>query len=658
MVLLILLLQFIIVWSCPPQNPSGGDPPLQPSVDFPGGDIDKIPTPDETSCQLACTNHPHCSFFSYHSIDPSTGERSFDCHLKNSTTDTPPSSEPVPGVTSGYTLPKTPENVNRCLSQYYNDVEFIGNVLSFGNVSSREDCEASCTRNPGCQFYTYYPPTAPSDLGSQQRCYLQYSTSLPSPPNITLTDGAQSGFSQKDCCTGTECLNGCADLIFPDTSFSGTIIAQERSFDVIKCQEQCTLNPLCQFFTYYLHEDLWCVCNLLRTESGLPENVTSIHNAFSGFGKQATEPGFLGCADLLSQDVEYEGITVLDTEVENVEQCQQICTSDTLCQFFTVLPGDSSMAHGISICRLKNAAANIPTTVTPLKDVVSGFALQYNTVQKNIQNCTFLLYPNLAFSGVVLKQISAVDAESCRSSCTENPECSHFSFSWDGTENSFICTMQAASSGNPIDVYSAPSVTSGFSLDVGGSLDCSSLLLPNTTFSGSLIGYMMAPDAYQCQRLCTQNPPCQFFTHLGADWHMDEHRFYCFLQSGDQPNNIIHLPNSTSGFSKPLSGIYRECILDEYDGLNFPGADERSLKATSFKDCQSMCTKDPLCQFFTFFTEPNILPDQTDTCYLKSLLSIPLPQIIKSAPGVVSGFAQKNCKGTTSDSPPSVLPSC
>lgn len=34
-------------------------------------------------------------------------------------------------------------------------------------------------------------------------------------------------------------------------------------------------------------------------------------------------------------------------------------------------------------------------------------------------------------------------------------------------------------------------------------------------------------------------------------------RFYCFLQSGDQPNNIIHLPNSTSGFSKPLSGIYR-----------------------------------------------------------------------------------------------------
>ncbi|KAM3909776.1 coagulation factor XI-like, partial [Leptodactylus fuscus] len=261
-----------------------GDPPLQPLVDFPGGDILKTPTPDEISCQLLCTNHPDCDFFSYHSVDPVTGQRSFDCHLKTSVSQVPPTRVPLSGATSGFSLPKTPEYVTRCLSHSYDGVEFVGNVLSFGFVNSREECEVSCTRNPGCQFYTYYP-----ESGTGPRCYLQYSTNLPSPPNITLTPGAQSGFSQRACCTGPQCQNGCADLIFSSTFFSGTLIATYRAFDVQACQQLCTHNPLCQFFSFSLHQSLWCECYLQSSPSGLPDNITSVHDMYSGFTKQATQ---------------------------------------------------------------------------------------------------------------------------------------------------------------------------------------------------------------------------------------------------------------------------------------------------------------------------------------------------------------------------------
>ncbi|XP_056395752.1 plasma kallikrein-like [Hyla sarda] len=655
MLVLILVLQLSLLQACPPENPTGGDPPLQPLVDFPGGDIQKIPTPDDVSCQLLCTNHPNCTFFSYHSVDPITGQRSYDCYLKTSDTDVPETRVPNPGGTSGFSLPKTPEHVTRCLSSSYDDVEFVGNVLSFGYVNSSEECEAACTRNPGCQFYTYYPESDPG-----RRCYLQYSTNLPSPPNITVTPGAQSGFSQRACCRGSQCMNGCADLILPNTLFSGTLIETLKVFDVLICQQLCTQNPLCQFFSYSLHQSSWCECYLWSSDSGLPDNVTSVLNMYSGFTKKATEPGFLGCADLLLPDSEYSGITVLDTEVDTVEECQHLCTSHDLCQFFTVLPGDTNTASGMSICSLRFAAGNIPTSVSHLEMAISGFSLQYNTVQKRSPDCSSLLFPELEFFGSVVDDVSAVDVGSCRSFCTEHPDCKFFTFYWAPELDGYRCSLRDSPLGAPEEFFPATNATSGFSLQAEGNVDCSTLLFPNITFSGSLIGYILAPDATFCQRLCTQTPPCQYFTHLSIDWTLDERRFYCFLQSGDQgiPSNVYHLPNAVSGFTKPLTGVHVECVTQEYQDLNFPGYEERSLKTLSYMECQEICTQDPLCNFFTFFNQMELLSDQMNTCYLKSVMSVPVPEIIKYYPGVTSGFPQRSCKSQTSDSPPDSLPSC
>ncbi|KAM3910207.1 coagulation factor XI-like, partial [Leptodactylus fuscus] len=369
---------------------------------------------------------------------------------------------------------------------------------------------------------------------------------------------------------------------------------------------------------------------------------------------------FLGCADLLLPDSDYSGATLLEEEVENVEQCRQLCTSHHLCQFFTLRPGDANTASGMSICALRSAPGNIPTTVTHLDAAISGFSLQYSTIQKSSQNCSSLLYPELEFFGLDVADTSAVDVESCRSSCTDHPDCEFFSFYWDPDLESYRCRMRSSPLGVPEDVYPATNATSGFSLKATGDLDCWTLLFPNTTFSGALIGYIMAPDASYCRLLCTHNPSCQFFTYLSVDWTLDERRFSCFLQSGDQgvPSNVINQPNAISGFSKPMSGVHKECVTEQYQDLNFPGSSERSLVAASYPECQEICTQDALCQFFTFFNQTHLLPDQISTCYLKSLLSLPLPQIIKDSPDVTSGFPQRGCKGQTSDSPPDVLPSC
>ncbi|CAH2299061.1 plasma kallikrein [Pelobates cultripes] len=235
-----------------------------------------------------------------------------------------------------------------CLSESYEDIEFVGNVLSFGPVGSLDECQLACTRNPGCQFYTYYSSTN-TESGIQPRCYLQYFTNQPSPAMIAATPGAQSGFSQKDCCTGGACVQG----------------------------------------------------------------------------------------------------------------------------------------------------------------------------------CTSLLYPNIGFSGTDVGQVLVSDAESCRISCTQSPDCKYFTFyggDWNVIEDRYTCHMKSSFTGSPDFISLAPNATSGFPINATTYVDCSMLLLKDSMFTGTLVGYMMAPDALQCQHLCTQNPLCQFFTHFSIDWMLDERR--------------------------------------------------------------------------------------------------------------------------------------
>uniref|UniRef100_A0A3B5K478 Apple domain-containing protein n=1 Tax=Takifugu rubripes TaxID=31033 RepID=A0A3B5K478_TAKRU len=113
----------------------------------------------------------------------------------------------------------------------------------------------------------------------------------------------------------------------------------------------------------------------------------------------------------------------------------------------------------------------------------------------------------------------------------------------------------------------------------------------NMDFPGSDVARVYASDAKHCQQLCTDHPSCMFFTFtetgevLKLEAFICRH-FYCYFKvtaSGDVTLAVI-------SFSE----------FPVYQNVDFLGADYKTLFTTNYGDCQSVCTDDPFCQFFTF----------------------------------------------------------
>ncbi|KAM3597027.1 uncharacterized protein V6R79_024951 [Siganus canaliculatus] len=174
--------------------------------------------------------------------------------------------------------------------------------------------------------------------------------------------------------------------------------------------------------------------------------------------------------------------------------------------------------------------------------------------------------------------------------------------------------------------------------------ECKRELLVNVDFPGTDITHLFSPDAEHCQHLCTQHPTCLFFSFLRADWTHDKRNFFCYLKStpSGKPNVQNALLGITSGFS--LKHCYPDrhpCLSQVYPGLDFPGADYRSLFTADHEECQRACSHDPQCQFFTFLEPTYVTPNYRYKCFLKFSWPIPkLPTVIQSSTRI-SGFSHR-----------------
>ncbi|XP_069486347.1 plasma kallikrein-like [Ambystoma mexicanum] len=239
---------------------------LLPNVAFPGNDVERISVPDPEYCQLACTFHPLCTAFTFLSKN-NTHDPRFTCYLKTNVTNK--SSSPI--STSGFTLAKNATNLRRCYPKTFTDVNFLGNdylTLAEDNMAS---CQDACARSPYCQFFSYNKST------NGPQCFLKFNFTIVSPSAIHLQLGVESGFSQRDCCTGDGCHQGCAGVLIPDMNLEGTLITEFQASDVVKCQLACTENPHCHFFTFSTNN--WSVNNfsagLIRDQRSSVQNVCS-----------------------------------------------------------------------------------------------------------------------------------------------------------------------------------------------------------------------------------------------------------------------------------------------------------------------------------------------------------------------------------------------
>ncbi|KAG7501447.1 coagulation factor XI-like [Solea senegalensis] len=176
------------------------------------------------------------------------------------------------------------------------------------------------------------------------------------------------------------------------------------------------------------------------------------------------------------------------------------------------------------------------------------------------------------------------------------------------------------------------------------SKECQPYLMENIDFPGTDITFLYSPDVKHCQYLCTQHPSCLFFTFIRQDWTTDNRNFYCYLKSTPtgQPNVQTPLLGVTSGFSLKTCNLNsKPCLSQVYQNIDFYGSDYRFLFTSSSDECQTFCSKDPNCHFFTFINDAYTPEKYRYKCHLKYSWSIPRTLIVKKEVGIVSGFSEQ-----------------
>uniref|UniRef100_A0A4W6FTZ3 Apple domain-containing protein n=1 Tax=Lates calcarifer TaxID=8187 RepID=A0A4W6FTZ3_LATCA len=283
------------------------------------------------------------------------------------------------------------------------------------------------------------------------------------------------------------------------------------------------------------------------------------------------------------------------------------------------------------------------------------------------QVCDHQRQENLDFPGSDVAVLFSPDAEHCQYLCTQHPACTSTAF------------LKSTPSGQPTVQVTKQGITSGFSLrschpDPSRYTPCLSQVYQHVDFYGADYRQLFTADYEECQRACTHDPACQFFTFLTDDFTPEKYRYKCHLKfswpvprtpevggrgwgklfpktnlpghdiesllaaSPEHCQTLCSAHPQCSYFS--YSSLLTECAMKTLEGINLPGSDLRFLLVNNAKACQKTCTEDPNCQFYTY-----TIADRR--CYLKRVITMPLlPKVTKLA-NAVSGFSLRNATIST-----------
>ncbi|XP_078513663.1 coagulation factor XI-like [Lissotriton helveticus] len=337
---------------------------LLENVEFPGNDIERIAAPDAECCQIYCTVHFRCTFFTF--ILENRGIPSYTCLLKFTNNGLPLRRATLANAVSGFRLSTVDPNKHSCFTKTYKDTDFLGSDIRTLLRETLTECQDSCTASPDCQFFTY----------ARKMCFHKFATKLPSPPVINILGNVVSGFSPRDCDDST-CDSTCPEYLIPNFDFAGEDFDQVLAPDAENCQLICSNHPHCQYFTF-LTED-WAVdnrkffCYLKRFNPRTP-SLVFIQNAISGFSLR----GFgikKRCSDHIFKGLNFLGNDRGVVKADSDQQCKRLCKEDPLCQFFTFVDGAFSNVAQRKDCHMKSVIAlPKPPLIVYVKDAVAGFS--------------------------------------------------------------------------------------------------------------------------------------------------------------------------------------------------------------------------------------------------------------------------------------------
>ncbi|CAI5690230.1 unnamed protein product [Oreochromis niloticus] len=345
------------------------NPNILENMDFPGNDITFLYSPDVNHCQLLCTQHPSCLFFTFIRADWTHDDRHFYCYLKSTPSGEPSAQTPVQGATSGFSLKSCSPDPQPCLSEVYQNMDFPGADYRYLFTGDHEECQRVCTQDPACQFFTFAQENF-SITKIRYKCHLKFSWTVPRTPVIERKAGVTSGFSQKMYQT-QHFDKACQRKLFPNTGIPGRDIESLPAASPEHCQTLCSTHPRCTYFTYnrntfhcYLKENTHEMVTRASDTgtSGLPHRSCQFDNNWARVAYEGV--------DFKGSDIRYELMDDADT-------CQKTCTEDPHCQFYTYVDETFFDRSYWRHCFLKRVITiPAPPKVITLTNVVSGFSLK------------------------------------------------------------------------------------------------------------------------------------------------------------------------------------------------------------------------------------------------------------------------------------------
>ncbi|XP_030002852.1 coagulation factor XI-like [Sphaeramia orbicularis] len=362
--------------------------------------------------------------------------------------------------------------------------------------------------------------------------------------DVTTNPSASLRLIQSNLC------DECRPNLLENVDFPGTDITSLYSPDVNHCQQLCTQHPSCLFFTFirsdWTRDDRHFYCYLKHTSSGEPRTQTSLLGVTSGYSLKPCTSNTDQCFSTVYQNMDFLGADYQFLFTADYEECQRACTHDPACQFFTFANGDFSDTKIRHKCHLK-FSWTVPHTPTVVEraGVVSGFSHKIRTSLNDGPVCQAKFFPNTDIPASDLVRMPSPSAEHCHTLCSAHPSCTYFSFSRN--------TCYLKKNVDQMVTVAKDGVTSGipsrFCLADNGWVKVAH---EGLDFAGSDIRYVLLDDADSCQRTCTEDPNCQFYTYATEDFFDSDYWRRCYLKrviSIPSPPKVTKLNGVVSGFT-------------------------------------------------------------------------------------------------------------
>ncbi|XP_053114500.1 plasma kallikrein-like isoform X2 [Hemicordylus capensis] len=267
--------------------------------------------------------------------------------------------------------------------------------------------------------------------------------------------------------------------------------------------------------------------------------------------------------------------------------------------------------------------------------------------------CVSHVYENTYFQGGDVLMVYTPNVDYCQKVCTYHPRCLLFTYlpgNWmENVKKRFACLLKDTDT-QVLPKLSMNGAISGHSLKQCSRITaCSKETFNGLDMQGTNYNVTTAGTYQQCQKRCTNEDHCHFFTYTVGSFHSSTLRNKCFLKHSatGTPTQIRQLANVISGFSlKPCQLAETDCQMDIFQHQMFSGTSIASVLTPDTFVCRTICTYHPNCLFFAFYNSKWDVKKQRYVCHMMSSKS-GRPDSILERRNAASGYSLLNCRKAT-----------